>query len=350
MTIVKIWGSLLSMFVASAALSAEHVILISVDGLLPSAITKLGESELPGFYRMRNEGAWTDNARTDFDFTRTLPNHSSMITGRRVIGKNGHGQTNNNMPDATTTLHNNTGEQAYVTSIFDVAHDHGLSTALYASKDKFILFEQSYNAESGADDLIGENNGKDKIDQYTFLSENKSAQILVDEFIDNMTKQPYNLSMLHLVDTDAAGHGDKWNSESYYDAVKRIDTQLQDILSMIDNNSLLNGQTTIILVADHGGTGRAHGDETSILNYTIPFYVWGEGVAHGQDLYSLNSTTRKDPKTSRPDYLSLPQPIRNADAANLVLDILGLPPITDNSAIINTKKDLKINLPDIQSN
>ena len=41
----------------------DHVIIISVDGLRPDAITNLGPTLLPNFYRLRNEGTGTDTSR-----------------------------------------------------------------------------------------------------------------------------------------------------------------------------------------------------------------------------------------------------------------------------------------------
>lgn len=63
----KLALSVAILFISNFSSAADQVILISVDGLRPDAINLLGESELPGFYRFREEGVWIDNARSDFD-------------------------------------------------------------------------------------------------------------------------------------------------------------------------------------------------------------------------------------------------------------------------------------------
>ena len=48
------------------AASSNYVIHISIDGLKSGPYHQyLSEGVLPNFARLQNEGAWTDNARTD---------------------------------------------------------------------------------------------------------------------------------------------------------------------------------------------------------------------------------------------------------------------------------------------
>jgi hypothetical protein len=309
---------------ATAQAQINYVISISVDGLRPDAVTALGPSEAPNFYRLRNEGAFTDNARTDYEYTNTLPNHTSMLTGRRVTTAAGHNYTANGEP-GSATLHSNKG--SYVSSVYDVVHDNGRRTALYSGKTKFVLYSQSYNSTNGALDAIGADNGRKKIDRTII---NVDSEALTDSFLVGMDALPYNFSMLHLRDTDDAGHGNAWDvvdlDSPYMDAVRDVDVQLGKVLQLIGTHSLLKNHTALILTADHGGMqGTAgHSDEENPQDYTIPFYVWGPGVPAGADLYALNAGVKLNPGTGRPTYSASIQPIRNGDVANLSLDLLGL--------------------------
>jgi hypothetical protein len=94
----------------------------------------------------------------------------------------------------------------------------------------------------------------------------------------------------------------------------------------------------VILSADHGGTGTGHDDPANAANYTIPFFVWGEGVQPGADLYALNAGTRANPGSGRPSYTAAVQPIRNGDGGNLALAALALPAVPGSS--INAMQDL----------
>ena len=302
----------------------EHVILISVDGLRPDAVTRAGDHMLPNLYRLRSEAVFTDNARTDVDFSNTLPNHVGLLTGRGVVGDRGHNWTTNEDPAEGVTIHSNKSE--YVASVFDVVHDAGRSTAAYVSKGKFILFDTSYDAENGAEDTIGEDNGRDKIDRFVYDSDTGD---LVARLTDDLASDPANFTFLHLGDPDAAGHSRTWSlrrGSRYMDAVERVDRLVGRVLRAIEENPDLADNTTVILTADHGGSWWSHRNASSREAYTVPFYVWGPGVEPG-DLYDLNQGIVHDPGSGRPTYTDATQPIRNASAANLTLTILGLPAV-----------------------
>ena len=311
----------------------EFVIHISVDGMQPDAINNLGAENLPNIFRLRTEGAFTDNARTDFDFTVTLPNHTSQLTGRPTIGPHGHNVTFNKDNDGTLHEVNN----SYIAGVFDIVHDRGLQTGFYASKPKFDFLDRSWNSSNGAADTIETDNGRKKID-FSIINSNTSD--LIDGFLSNVTKFLHHYSFIHLKDTDRGGHRWGWGSQRYGDALEKVDGLLGLIFHFVDTNPTYASKTAIILTSDHGGSGTGHGDPEDRNNYTIPFYVWGPGVTGGSDLYLLNENSRKEPGTLRPDNSAAPQPIRNGDAANLALDLLGLPAVPGSS--INANQDLKV--------
>lgn len=298
--------------------AVDYVLAISIDGLKPQALRQLGRDGAPNFYRLIDEGATTLNARTEREATITLPNHTGMVTGRWITKKGGHGVLFND--DNGKTVHDSAGE--YVKSMFSVVHDHGGSTRMYAAKDKFKFLNRSWNKRYGHRDRVGKDNGRDKIDRFFY----KDEPVLVDRLTARLTSHPDELSFLHLAYPDSAGHSQGWMTPAYIDAVKKTDGLLGKILDTVDHDDRLSGHLNIVLTADHGGKGRNHYVATRRADYTIPFMVWGVGVADGKDLYAINKDSRKRPGKKRTTYRGK-QPIRNGDVANLVTDLLDMPSV-----------------------
>jgi hypothetical protein len=328
-----------------AGMAAEFVVQVSVDGLNASHLqTQIDAGLAPNFKRFQEEGAWTNNARTDYTHTITLPNHISMLTGRpvcaieeSVCNPSGpeftlhHGYTANGAPLSTWTLHNQGNQNlAYKAGVFDVVHDAGLSTALFASKSKFVIFDQSYNSTSGAFHA----NGRDKIDEF-FRSDSETVQ---SRLIADLAASDFAYTFVHYADPDTAGHRLGWGSPEYLGAIATVDAYLGELFNLVKNDPQLSGRTAIVLTTDHGGISTAHGDVSNAANYTIPFYVWGAGVAHG-DLYSFNVGNRADPGSSQPSYRAAGQPIRNGDSGNFALGLLELNSVPGSS--INAMQDLR---------
>ncbi len=317
----------------------DHVILISVDGLRSDALIVTPDG-LPNFARLRT-GASTLNARTDPDFTVTLPNHTAMLTGRFVLGERGHGWESNEDPPADQTLHKHRG--SYVTSVFDVVHDHGLRTLLVCGKSKFSLYDVSCNAENGATDTVGSDDGKDKLDHYVLASKTEQVGDTVIQHVSSDPRKSFVLAHFAITDLTAHMHGwDLTPGSRYMRAVARVDEELGRILAAIDASPTLRGKTAVVLTADHGGGAPylSHDQPHMWVNYIIPFLVWTGADGTSRDLYAASAKTRADPGLSRPMQAGagLP-PIRNGDAANLVLDLLGLPPVPGSQ--INATQDLR---------
>jgi predicted AlkP superfamily pyrophosphatase or phosphodiesterase len=293
----------------------DHVVLVSVDGLNPDAIRKLGRAGAPTFYRLMARGASTMNARTVYDATQTLPNHTSMVTGRPVTAPGGHRVTFNE--DDGSTVHARAG--TYVASAFDVVHDSGGRTALYSGKDKLDFLDRSWNAANGAVDRTGVDNGRDKIDLYR----QAAPGVLTDALIASLRTAPPDFAMLHLRGPDSVGHAQGYMSQAYVDEVAATDRLIGRLLDAVAGRPSLASSTVVVVTSDHGGLGFSHADATRPVNYTIPFFVWGTRIPAGASLYALNPD-RADPGGSRPSYAPTRQPIRNAEAGNLITELLGL--------------------------
>jgi hypothetical protein len=285
----------------------EHVIIISFDGLRPDAITALGPNQAPNFHDVMTNGAYTFNARTDPNWTITMPNHTGMLTGRGVDGSQGHNYTDNKSADLS--IHENKG--SYVASIFDVAHEHHLSTGFFVSKLKFRVFVNSYGKE---------------IDAVSITDQNDA--VTLKHFLDQARRSLPQLTFIHFSDPDRTGHRHGWSpkaNSAYLSAVKRDDERLGEILKTVRANPAYLNSTVILMTSDHGGRGLNHLDIRLLEDYRVPLIIWGKGVATGGDLYKINMGIRKDPGNLQVSYGEPGQPIRNSDVANGALHLLGLP-------------------------
>lgn len=330
----------------NATIAIDHVIVISVDGLRSDALM-VTPKDLPGFTRLMT-GSSTMNARTDPDYTTTLPNHVGMVTSRVTNGDAGHLWTTNSLVAAPRIIHDHADR--YVASMFDVAHDHGVRTALLATKEKFIILDLSYDAEHGAADQFDVDNGRDKIDHCEIL-DSESIDDFGDTDITDLAltelaaSKGRSLLMLHYSSPDCTGHTSGWNlspDSEYMKSVRHVDEQISRLLGTIEKSDHLRGRTAIILTSDHGGGAphKSHTETNMWVNYIIPFIVWTGDDRAADDLYAINAESRFDPSLKNPPMSAPQQPIRNADAGNLALSLLQLPAISGSTA--NARQDLQI--------
>ena len=348
-------------------MNQKIVVHISIDGLTPHTISELGENYLPTIYYLQKNGIFTHDARTDPNYTVTLPNHSTMLTGRGVrtaivngVAQHGHyitfNSNNNNHIHAIT--------KNYVYSIFDIVKNSGYRSGMFVGKSKFEFLNASYNDNTGINmtsDGIDEIDIFYKSDEYKMISDtetntfNGSTNIgsnnevipIVQNFINTFNSDSYcHYNFIHFRGTDSVGHMYGWDSNEYKYALRGIDHDLASIVETLRSSS---SNCYIILSSDHGGGGssagesRNHHDPDYAINFTIPLYVWrNDDVMKNmnRDIYSYNPQRIKPAGDVNPQYEDNNVPIRNGDIANLALKLLTLPKVP--GSWINSDQDLFI--------
>jgi hypothetical protein len=309
-----------------------RVIAISVEGLRSLALTKLPPEEIRALTKLMTQGVSTLNARTVEERTTSLPNDVSMFSGRRVTASlDGHGIFSE--ADTGETVHQRAGH--YVSSAFDIVHNFGRSTALYANRENLDLADRTWDATNGGTDPHGLDDGRDKIGTYVADTD---ADALVEAMVTKLADRPSALTFLQLALPDRAGHADGFLSPEYLDAVKHTSRLVGRVLRTVNDSPKLAGRTVVVLTSEHGGVRTSHSDPTLLENYRVPFAVWGAGVAEGANLYDLNPHLTP-PGTSRAGYDS-PPPVRNAFLANLVTMLLRMPAVPGSR--FNQQQDLNV--------
>jgi predicted AlkP superfamily pyrophosphatase or phosphodiesterase len=238
----------------------DHVIVVSIDGLRPDAITKYKPATIQ---RLMREGRYSLTAQT-IPMSLTLPSHTSMLTG---VGADVHGITWNS---------DRTKEKGYVAvpTIFGLAHESGFSTAAFFSKTKFNELDVPGTLDfarlphSGINSLYSQDRTTGYVGAYL-----KHANP--------------NLVFVHLMEPDFIGHQFGWMGRMYGMAVREADLGVATLIKEADAR-FGRGRYTLILTADHGGHGKSHGTADP-RDMTIPWIVWGAGVQHGDTLSGIRT-------------------------------------------------------------
>jgi hypothetical protein len=228
----------------------EYVVIISVDGLRPDA---LQYADTPNMDNLIARGAYSPNAQT-LSLSVTLPSHASMLSGM-LPEKHGIlwglpyiGWPGMNGP-----------------TLFNVAHDAGLSTAMVFGKEKlnYIALPNSVDRLFGAD---------------------VHDPVIKEQAIKLIEAGMPDVLFVHFPDTDRVGHEYGWMSTNQFYSVTFVDGLIGEIVTTLENEGHLNS-TLLIVSADHGGQGFGHGDD-SPLDRTIPWLAVGPGVQSGVVLTS----------------------------------------------------------------
>lgn len=226
-----------------------RVVIISEDGLRPDV---LDEKLTPAHVSVMRSGATARAAHT-IPESDTLPSHAAMLSG---YGASAHGLWWNSYQPARGFIH--------VPTVFSVAHEHGLVTAMIVGKPKL-----RHTALPGT---------VDHFERPSYLCAGV-ARRAAEHFV---TRRP-DLMFVHFSDPDEAGHARGWMSAEYLRAVRESDRCLGELLGAIDASGL-GASTLVIVTADHGGHGHRHSGGRTDVDRDIPWIVRGPGVVPGTAL------------------------------------------------------------------
>lgn len=228
--------------IASADESRPRVVLISVDGLRPDAISP---EWAPHLSWLIDSGASPNVALNDLP-SATLPNHTTMLTG---LPASQHGVIENwDLPGHTSN-----------TTLFDFAAAAGKRSAFFAGKSKLEYLASPDSVET--------------------VVVNGDTPALADGVIEQLTSDGPDLIFAHMRNPDSTGHRANWMSAEYIDAVSLVDEQIGRIIDAINANA--DRPTYLIVTADHGGEGNNHFLDIAV-NRTIPWVVYGPNTVHGR--------------------------------------------------------------------
>lgn len=254
-SLLVLWVGMLGVAVAGAveSPSARHVFIISYDQGNPDLIQK---TELPEFHRMAREGARTWEAYTIVPSS-TLPSHVSMLTG---VGIQKHQVTWNKYEPQKGLVK--------VPTIFSLAKERGLTTAMVVGKEKFRCLE-----------LPG------TVDWFAWSKDQNDAKAVAARFAEGFAARKPNLVFLHFADPDRAGHSHGVASPQKIQALKDCDEALKIIRDAVAAAGALE-ESVFLLTADHGAhderkkdgaLGGSHGSAET-ADVQIPWVAWGKGV------------------------------------------------------------------------
>ena len=229
----------------------RHVLVVSVDGLRPDAIGAYGA---PTLQRLMRDGSYT-LAATTIDPSRTLPSHTSMLTG---LPPELHGVRWNHTITADA-------DSIELPNVFSVARAHGYSTAAFFSKAKFNVLQRAgtldYSQAPGG--WFGR----------------WSSERTLSDVASYLTAARPNVLFVHFADVDAAGHRSGWMTDEYGRALVTVDSAVNKLLDLAEV-AYGAGNFSVIVTADHGGHGNGHGTRDP-SDVTIPWIAWGQGVKPG---------------------------------------------------------------------
>ena len=265
--LLLLFGAALPGLLAANERPADHVVLISIDGLIASYVTPSGDRtvDLSNIQALRARGSWAEGVISQYP-SLTYPSHTSIVTGERP-SRHGVFQNTRFAPTGSPSWY---FEASAITSpaLWQVASRAGLVSAAVSwpvtvGADIEYLYPEVHQDPPGT--------------TWLELSRRESTPGLIDEVVEKlggfgardnldpikrdrfavavtthvMTSYRPNLLLVHLVQTDYAQHSTGPHSAESLAAFERADTHVGEIVAAVEAAGVLE-RTCFIITGDHG--------------------------------------------------------------------------------------------------
>lgn len=252
---------------AAAQGPVRHVIIVSVDGLMPATYLSpdVYGLKVPTLREMARSGAWSPGAAGVFP-TVTYPSHTSMVTG---VTPGTHGIVSNETPDPMEK--NNNGwwwyaEDIRVPTLWDAARAKGLRTALVwwpvtVGARGTAVAPEIWRASTPDDAKLARalaSPGLFTEVEKRFPGTNASLtppgvkdEILTNVAVHLLETQKPHLLLLHIFQVDHFQHEDGPLGERALPAIETADAQIARLIEAAKKAGIWQ-QTALFVVSDHG--------------------------------------------------------------------------------------------------
>jgi predicted AlkP superfamily pyrophosphatase or phosphodiesterase len=247
----------------------RHVLLVTVDGLLPDAYMNPDEHGLaiPALRYIVANGAVSPGARSVFPSV-TYPSHTSMATG---VNPARHGVVTNLAFDPLEKNHGGWRwytEDLKATPIWEIARRAGFRTALVSwpatvGASATWLFPEYWRARNDDDRKLVralstpgflDDVARDHADVYAGLFPESKDEALGDVATYVLEHGKPHLTMVHLVDVDEAEHAHGLFSPHATYAIENADRQIGRMMESAHRAGLWQN-FAMIVASDHGFAG-----------------------------------------------------------------------------------------------
>jgi predicted AlkP superfamily pyrophosphatase or phosphodiesterase len=245
----------------------EHVLIVSVDGLMPASYTQPDAHGLkvPTMRMLVREGAYSGGVYPVFP-TVTYPTHTSLVTG---VNPGTHGVFTNTAFDPLDKNEHGWrwyAEDIRVPTLWDVARARGLNTALIGwpvtvGTQADLLVPEFWRAGT-PEDLkllralstrgLLETVASESLDFYARLQPpNTKDSALTDIAIHAIETGKPNLLLLHLIQVDHEEHDYGPFSAEADAVIENADAQIARLIEAAKRAGIWE-RTALVVVSDHG--------------------------------------------------------------------------------------------------